>query len=141
MQKSVILDTGVLVAFLMPSDKHHHWAVSSLQATKYPVLTCEAVLTETCFLLQRIQLGREKVLQLVKQEYIKIPFCLSDEIEQIETLMQRYQSVPMSLADACLVRMSETYSQTSILTLDNDFRIYRKNRNQEISVIMPQLER
>ena len=141
MQKSVILDTGVLVAFLMPSDKHHHWAVSSLQATKYPVLTCEAVLTETCFLLQRIQLGREKVLQLVKQEYIKIPFCLSDEIEQIENLMQRYQSVPMSLADACLVRMSETYSQTSILTLDNDFRIYRKNRNQEISVIMPQLER
>ena len=141
MQKSVILDTGVLVAFLMPSDKHHHWAVSSLQAAKYPVLTCEAVLTETCFLLQRIQLGREKVLQLVKQEYIKIPFCLSDEIEQIETLMQRYQSVSMSLADACLVRMSETYSQTSILTLDNDFRIYRKNRNQEISVIMPQLER
>ena len=55
--------------------------------------------------------------------------------------MQRYQSVPMSLADACLVRMSDTYSQTSILTLDNDFRIYRKNRNQEISVIMPQLER
>ena len=71
MQKNVILDTGVLVAFLMPSDKHHHWAVSSLQAAKYPVLTCEAVLTETCFLLQRIQSGREKVLQLVKQGYLR----------------------------------------------------------------------
>jgi predicted nucleic acid-binding protein len=141
MQKDVILDTGVLVAFLMPSDKHHHWAVSSLQAAKYPVLTCEAVLTEACFLLQRIQSGREKVLQLVKKGYIQIPFCLSDEIEQIENLMQRYQSVPMSLADACLVRMSEIYNQTSVLTLDSDFRIYRKNRNQEIPVIMPELDR
>jgi predicted nucleic acid-binding protein len=141
MQKNVILDTGVLIAFLMPRDKHHHWAVSSLQAAKYPVLTCEAVLTEACFLLQRIQSGREKVLQLVKQGYIQIPFCLSDEIEQIETLMQRYQSVPMSLADACLVRMSEIYNQTSVLTLDSDFRIYRKNRNQEIPVIMPELDR
>ena len=47
----------------------------------------------------------------------------------------------MSLADACLVRMSEIYNQTSILTLDNDFRIYRKNRNQEIPVIMPELDR
>lgn len=141
MSKSVILDTGVLVAFLMPSDKHHHWAVSSLQEAKYPVLTCEAVLTETCFLLQRIQSGREKVLQLVKQGYIKISFCLSDEIEPIESLMQRYQSVPMSLADACLVRMSEIYTQSSVITLDSDFRIYRKNRNQEISVIMPELNR
>ncbi len=90
MQKNAILDTGVLVAFLMPSDKYHHWAVYSLQEAKYPVLTCEAVLTEACFLLQRIQSGREKVLQLVKQGYIQIPFCLSDEIEPIETLMQRY---------------------------------------------------
>lgn len=141
MSKSVILDTGVLVAFLMPSDKHHHRAVSSLQEAKYPVLTCEAVLTEACFLLQRIQSGREKVLQLVKQGYIKISFCLSDEIEPIESLMQRYQSVPMSLADACLVRMSEIYTQSSVITLDSDFRIYRKNRNQEISVIMPELNR
>lgn len=141
MSKSVILDIGVLVAFLMPSDKHHHWAVSSLQESKYPVLTCEAVLTEACFLLQRIQSGREKVLQLVKQGYIKISFCLSDEIEPIESLMQHYQSVPMSLADACLVRMSEIYTQSSIITLDSDFRIYRKNRKLEIPVIMPELDR
>jgi hypothetical protein len=55
--------------------------------------------------------------------------------------MQRYNSVPMSLADACLVRMTEIYTDASILTLDSDFRIYRKHRNQEISVIMPDLER
>jgi uncharacterized protein len=137
MRKSIILDTGVLVAFLMPSDKFHQWAVSSLKNIRYPVLTCEAVLTEVCFLLQRVHAGREKALQLVKQGYIEIPFRLSDEIEAVEKLMQRYDSVPISLADACLVRMAEIYTDTSVLTLDSDFRIYRKHRNQEIAVIMP----
>jgi len=139
MRKGIILDTGVLVAFLMPNDKFHQWAVSSLTNIQYPVLTCEAVLTEVCFLLQKVYGGREKALQLVKQGYIEVPFCLSDEIESVEKLMQRYESVPISLADACLVRMSEIYTDTSVLTLDSDFRIYRQHRNQEISVIMPDI--
>ena len=139
MKKSIIIDTGVLVAFLMPSDTYHQWAVSSLANVNYPILTCEAVLTEVCFLLQRVHTGREKVLQLVKQGYIEIPFCLSEEIEAIEKLMDRYQSVPISLADACLVRMAENYDDNSVLTLDSDFRIYRKHRNQEIPVIMPNM--
>jgi uncharacterized protein len=107
MRKGIIIDTGVLVAFMMPSDKFHQWAVSSLTNIQYPVLTCEAVITEVCFLLQRVHGGREKALQLVKQGYIEIPFRLCDEIESVEKLMQRYDSVPISLADACLVRMSE----------------------------------
>jgi uncharacterized protein len=53
--------------------------------------------------------------------------------------MQRYASVPMSLADACIVRMSEIHENSFVLTLNSDFRIYRKHRNQIISVIMPDL--
>jgi uncharacterized protein len=55
--------------------------------------------------------------------------------------MQRYDSVPMSLADACLVRMSEIYPDASVLTLDSDFRIYRKYRDQPIPTIMPSKSR
>ena len=69
MQKSIIIDTGVLVAFLMPSDRYHQWSISSLKNVQYPILTCEPVLTEACFLLQRIHLGHEKILQLVRQGY------------------------------------------------------------------------
>ena len=43
----------------------------------------------------------------------------------------------MLLADACLVRMSELISGSLILTLDSDFRIYRKNRNEAIDLIIP----
>jgi len=137
MQKSIILDTGVLVAFMMPSDKFHNWAVSTMSEIKYPLLTCEPIMTEVCFLLQKIHGGREKALQLIRQGYIELPFQLNDEIESIEKLMQRYDSIPMSLADACLVRMSEIHPDTPVLTLDSDFRIYRKHRNQSIPTIMP----
>jgi predicted nucleic acid-binding protein len=136
-QKGIIIDTGVLVAFLMSRDKFHDWAVNSLTNIEYPLLTCEAVLTEVCFLLQRVHSGSNKALQLVKQGYIDVSFCLDQEIEAVEMLMQRYESVPMSLADACLVRMSEIYPNSSILTLDSDFTIYRKHRHQIIPLIMP----
>jgi len=133
----IIIDTGVLVAFLMGSDKFHQWSVQTLNHIQYPLLTCELVLTEVCFLLQKIHLGREKVLQLVQQKYLEILFYLSPEVESIRILMQRYDSVPMSLADACLVKMAEIYTDASVLTLDSDFRIYRKHRNQIIPLIMP----
>lgn len=43
----------------------------------------------------------------------------------------------MSLADACLVRMSEIYANSVVFTLDSDFRIYRKNKKQMINLIIP----
>jgi len=137
MTQTVILDTGVLIAYLMPKDKFHTWAVSELSQITSPVLTSEAVITEACFLAQRIHNGQETILKLIRQGHIIIPFNLSQEIETIEKLMQRYTSVPMSLADASLVRMSEMYNNTPILTLDSDFTIYRKHRNQTIPVIIP----
>jgi len=41
----------------------------------------------------------------------------------------------MSLADACLVRMSELHADSPVLTLDDDFRIYRKNKRQAIPIL------
>jgi len=130
MTLTIILDTGVLIAFLMPRDKFHAWAVAQLNQISAPVMTSEPIITEACFLAQRIYQGQETILRLIKQGHITIPFRLNQETEVIEKLMQRYASVPMSLADACLVRMSEIYDDSPILTLDSDFQIYRKHRNQ-----------
>lgn len=46
-------------------------------------------------------------------------------------------NIPMSLADGCLVRMAEAESKAVVLTLDEDFKIYRKNNRQVIPTIMP----
>ncbi|MEE3719808.1 PIN domain-containing protein [Tumidithrix elongata RA019] len=138
MPKNIILDTSVLVALLSVRDNYHNWAKNTVAAIATPFLTCEAVLTETCFLLRSHDMGRREVLRSLQQGYIQIPFRLIDEINAINLLMQCYQNVPMSLADACLVRMSEIYENSAILTLDSDFKIYRKHRNEQIPVIMPE---
>jgi predicted nucleic acid-binding protein len=74
---------------------------------------------------------------LINSQKLKIPFRLIDEFSMVHQLTQRYQSVPMSLADACLVRMAEIYPNSLVLTLDRDFRIYRKNKNEIIPLVIP----
>ena len=136
MKKQVLLDTGVLVAFINKREKYHSWAIQEWKMVKPPLLTCESVITEACFLLQDVYKGKYSVMELINRKTIEIPFHLDDEIENIRELMRRYENVPMSLADACLVRMSELIKGSSVLTLDSDFRIYRKHKNQIIDLII-----
>jgi uncharacterized protein len=104
--RSAILDTGLLVAALDRQDTHHAWAKSILLAVPAPAITCEAVITETLFLLSRISGGEQAVFGLFRKQVLRINFALDVEYATIDRLMQTYRSVPMSLADACLVRMS-----------------------------------
>ena len=138
MQRDVILDTGPLVAFLNRRDQYHQWTVNQWQLIEPPLITCEPVITESCFLLSRIPGGSSSIMQLIEKQVIKIDCILSDEAKALTQSIKKYSSVPMSLADACLVRMLEIRSESKLLTLDSDFRIYRKNRTQIISVITPQ---
>jgi antitoxin (DNA-binding transcriptional repressor) of toxin-antitoxin stability system len=56
---------------------------------------------------------------------------------RILTLMQTYQDVPMSLAHACLARLSEKIRDSVVITLDSDFLIYRRNRREKIPLLLP----
>ena len=81
--------------------------------------------------------GKESAISLLSRGILQIPYDLNEEAQVVEELMRRYSSVPMSLADACLVRMTELYPSSELLTLDGDFTIYRKNRYELIALIMP----
>ncbi|WP_019499341.1 type II toxin-antitoxin system VapC family toxin [Pseudanabaena sp. PCC 6802] len=137
MSRCTLIDTGPLVAFLKRQDSFHDWAVAEWKKLKLPLLTCEAVIVETCFLLRDTYAGQETVTSMISDGIIQVPFRLEDEVVAVRELMKQYHSVPMALADACLVRMTELYPNSNLFTLDSDFRIYRKNRNQEIVVILP----
>ncbi|VAX21625.1 hypothetical protein MNBD_IGNAVI01-1007 [hydrothermal vent metagenome] len=134
---TVIIDTGPLVAFLNRKDAYHDWAVYQLSNITYPVFTCEAVISEACFLLKKFHNGAESVLELIERGLIKISFDLEEEIERIKKLVSRYENISISFADACIIRMSEQSRNSNVLTLDSDFKIYRKNRGNVIPVIMP----
>lgn len=135
--KRVIVDTGPLVALLNANDRHHAWARDVLSNVEPPLSTCEAVLSEACFLLHRLPNGQDAVLNLVARGVVQIGFSLKDELPAVRRLMTRYASVPMDLADGCLVRMSELVPAATVLTIDSDFRIYRRNRRQAIPALLP----
>lgn len=138
MRQQVLLDTGPLVALIDRGDHYHSWLKTELATIQPPLLSCEAVLSEAWFLLQRVSNGRETLVGLLTSGQILVAFQLNEEIESISELLTRYLSVPISLADASLVRMVEHYPASKVLTLDSDFLIYRKHKNQPIPVIMPE---
>jgi predicted nucleic acid-binding protein len=133
----LIIDTSFLVAFLSDRDEFHPWAVTALKAHDGKLVTCEAVLAETCHLLRNRLDAKKSLLAAVAAGNIGIPFTLAEEANSIEKLMDRYRNIPMSLADACLVRMAEIHKDGVILTLDEDFTIYRKGNRQVIPTVMP----
>jgi uncharacterized protein len=133
----IIIDSGVLTAFLDKRDFWHSWALENFKTLPKPFVTCEAVIAETSYLLQNVFSGQETLLSLLESGLIELDFSLSDEISDVKTLMKKYADVPMDLADACLVRMCELTDNSTVFTLDSDFRIYRKNGKGEITLIIP----
>ena len=134
---TTIVDTGPLVALLDAREPDHAWAQETLSGLKRPLYTCEACLSEASFLLGHVKGGSNALLLLVSRGIVVPHFRLSSEIEPVRKLMTKYASVPMSLADACLVRMTELDPRATVLTLDSDFRIYRRNGRQAVPVLMP----
>lgn len=66
-----------------------------------------------------------------------ITFQIGEHIPALRQLLAKYADRPMSLADACIVRMAEIYDEAAVFTLDSDFTIYRKNGRTPIDLIYP----
>ena len=131
-----LLDSGPLVAFFDRRDAWHPWAHEQMGVLEPPLLTCEPVLTEACFLLQRGEGNPTVVLRALQQGTLEVNFDVETEAAALEILMARYADVPMSLADACLVRLSELHQDSRVFTLDRDFRRYRRHARQIIPLVV-----
>ena len=135
MPQSVIFDSSALVALLDSRDQHHRWARAAVADLPLPWLTCEAVVVETLFLLSRTEAAR--LSRLLRDGRLRVACGLRDEVKPVFDLMDKYADTPMSLADACLVRMTETLPEPVIVTTDTDFKIYRRHSRQVVPCLMP----
>ena len=133
----IIADTGPLVAYLDRSDQHHAWAKEVMASLTEPLLTCDAVLAEVTFLLQRGGIAAGLPMRMIERGLLHSKFSTAIEATALRTLLERYNDVPMSLADACVVRMSELHNGAKVWTTDSDFTIYRRNRRSIIPLITP----
>jgi predicted nucleic acid-binding protein len=132
-----VVDTGPLVALLSRADRYQHWAREEFERLTPPVFTCEAVLSEAQFLVHERGGNPLAVLEMVQRGILGVVFELKDEVERLLELQRTYADVPMSLADACLVRMMELHDRSRLMTTDSDFRIFRRNRRQLIPLLAP----
>jgi len=135
--ESLVVDTGPIVAVLLAGDQHHAWAVDAFGKLTPPLTTCESVVSEAQFVLRRLGGDPIKVLELLRAGLLEIDFSLQSELDRILELQRSYRNVPMSLADACIVRMSELRPRCRVMTTDSDFRIYRRNRRNVIPLLAP----
>jgi uncharacterized protein len=134
---AVLLDTGPWVALLSRNDTHHQWAVEQFQFFQPPLLSCEAVVAETCFLLKRSGFDPSLALQFIERGAVQLPFVLKEQIGSVSSLFKRYENVPVSLADAALIRLAEMNDSPLLLTTDSDFHIYRRHGRQTIPLVSP----
>jgi predicted nucleic acid-binding protein len=133
----LILDTGPWVALHCRNERHHDWAKAQFAQTADPLLTCEAVVAETCFLLARAGFDPAKALTLVERGIVQVAMTLGNEVAAVRALFQRYNNVPASLADACLIRLAELHEPCRVLTLDGDFHVYRRHGRKVIPLLTP----
>ena len=137
MHDCVIVDTGPIVAYLNRAEQPHDWVVGQFKRLRPPLLTCEPVLVEAMFLLEDDTGDATPVLDLLERGVLQIALSVEDEVPAVRQLMRRFRNVPMSLADACLVRLSETREKPVVFTLDSDFSIYRRHGRLVIPTLMP----
>jgi predicted nucleic acid-binding protein len=128
-----IADTGYLVALVRKDDQHHPWATSLAGQLDLPLITCEAVLSETAF-----HLGSSAyVLAMLQRGAIRVAFDCTSHLQRLHDLAERYADRSPDLADLCLIRMSELHPLHAVLTVDDDFRVYRRNRREAIPLLIP----
>jgi predicted nucleic acid-binding protein len=132
-----IVDTGPLVAFFDQAERHHHWATQRVKELEPPFLVCEPVLVEALYLLRRYSQGPDMLFELLQKGALSVAFRIEEHVGALRKLIQRYRDTPMSLADACIVRMAEIHEQHAILTLDSDFWVYRKHGRVALRLIHP----
>ena len=135
MAESVLVDSGFLMAVLSRRVSHHKWAVQEASKNSPPWYTCEAVLSEAYNLLG--ERGPPQLSATLSRRAVVARFNLDENVEAVVAFLRKYANVPMSFADACLVRLSETMADPLILTTDSDFRVYRRHGRQVIPISCP----
>ena len=128
-----IADTGFIVAFVNGHDQHHLWAASLARQITEPLLTCEPVLAEAAFQVRSSSI----IIELLQDSLLTLSFNIDKNLQHLKQLAIRYEDRSPDLADLCIVRMSELYPKHSVVTVDHDFKVYRRNKRDLIPLLTP----
>lgn len=136
-ETEMLADSGLIVGLLHKRDQHHEWAKRQFGRVFAPLYTCEAVLSEAFHLLESVLTGPERFLSVLERRIFDLSFSYFQHADRLHHLMRAYADQPMSYADACLMRMAEVRSDRRIVTIEEDFRVYRTAGDESLDVLLP----
>jgi predicted nucleic acid-binding protein len=134
---AVLLDTGVIVASLDRSERFHARCADAIADTTSALVTCEAVIAESCYLLRNLNGAAEAVVANVAAGIFQVPFSLTRSAEPVRDVLRKYSHSGIDFADACLIQLATDLRIPDILTLDRDFEHYRWGRNNAFRMLVP----
>lgn len=126
MAASALIDTGAIIALLDASDPWHGPCSKAFRHLAFPLLTSEAVLTETFHLTGKSRRAKEAAWKFLRSGAVVLGTIDDSELPLLRGLMEQYWDQPMDFADATLVHLANRESLTAILTVDQGhFATYR----------------
>lgn len=125
MAVDALIDTGPIIALLDTDDRWHALCATSIRQLRLPLLTSEAVLTETFHLIRPGRREMENAWAFIRSGAVSIAQIEDSELPEIHNLMSRYSDHPMDFADATLVYLANRERLSTVFTVDSDFRTYR----------------
>jgi predicted nucleic acid-binding protein len=127
----------MIVALLDRSERHHPRCVEVMEGLDRPLVTCEAVIAESCYLLRGLPGAADAILENVERGVFQIPFQLSRATAAVRSTLRKYRDLAPDFADACLIQLADELDTGDILTLDGDFESYRWRRNRLFRLLVP----
>ena len=135
MGKPAIVDASFLVALWRKNDQNHSWAVQQARLHPPPWITCESVLSDADHLLAPE--GCATLRLACRRGALQVAPLHEEAFIPVLNLLEKYADIPMSIADACVVRLTEILPDPLLLTPDSDFKIYRRLGRRVIPTRMP----
>lgn len=134
----ILVDTAPLIALIDAGQgEAHRRCVDTYRTLPVPLLTTWCCLTEAMYFLYQLRgwSAQEVLWQFVERKALSLHVSGLSEQKRMRELMERYQNVPMDLADASLVAVAEAKKIRRIFTLDSDFYVYRLYGKEGFDVI------
>jgi predicted nucleic acid-binding protein len=131
--RSILVDTGPLVALFHAQDRHHEAAKATLQANPAALISTWPVITEACHFLG--QTGKRALLTFVRRGGLRLEALTVEDVPEIDALIVRYAK--MDFADATLVLTAERTGISEIFTIDRrDFEAYRLRSGKRFKLLL-----
>ncbi|MCW7488535.1 type II toxin-antitoxin system VapC family toxin [Leptospira meyeri] len=125
MKNVALIDSGPIIALFNSKDKFHKPTLKFFKSYTGELISTWPVVTEVVYILSFSVHAQSDFLEWIERGSIQIIDLNLEDLKYIKNRMKKYSDLPMDLADASLMCISEKKGIERIISIDSDFSIYK----------------